>query len=127
MFVNGKKIRSHRVAYELYVGPIVPIEGADYRGTCVMHKCDNPACVNPEHLMLGTHLDNMTDKMQKGRFVSRPLLGAKHQNSKLTADDIPLIRSLNYVGAGLQQIADVFAVSRGTIHKVLTGSTWNHV
>ena len=127
MGINGKKVRAHRVAYELYVGPIEELPDADYRGTCVMHKCDNRTCVNPDHLVLGTHADNMADKMVKGRFVSRPLLGEKHQNAKLKADDIYLIRSLNYVGAGLQQIAELFGVSRGTVHKVLIGNTWAHV
>ena len=127
MGINKKKIRAHRVAYELYVGPIKELPGSDFRGTCVMHTCDNPACVNPEHLRLGTHADNMADKKAKNRFVCRPLLGEKHQNAKLKADDIYLIRSLNYVGAGLQQIAEVFGVSRGTVHKVLIGNTWAHV
>lgn len=127
MFVDGKKVRAHRIAYELFNGPIVNLVHTDARGTCVMHSCDTCACVNPEHLTLGTHQDNMRDKKQKGRVVSHPLLGARHQNSKLKADDIYLIRSLNYVGAGLQQIAEVFGVSRGTVHKVLNGVTWSHI
>ena len=125
--IDSHAVKAHRVAYELFVGEIELLDGVDSRGTCVMHTCDNPKCVNPEHLVLGTHSDNMADKMMKGRFVSRPLLGERHQNSKLKVDDIYLIRSLNYVGAGLQQIAEVFGVSRGTVHKVLNGSTWAHV
>lgn len=125
--INSRPVKAHRLAYELFVGKIEQLNGSDSRGTCVMHKCDNPLCVNPDHLLLGTHQDNMNDKMNKGRFVARPLLGEKHQNSKLKADDVYLIRSLNAVGARLQQIAEVFGVSRGTVHKVLTGNTWAHV
>lgn len=58
--VRGKKCRAHRVSYGLFVGP-VPAE------KCVLHKCDTPKCVNPEHLFLGTHLDNVRDKIRKGR------------------------------------------------------------
>lgn len=124
---NGRPAKAHRVAYELFVGKIELLEGADSRGTCVMHKCDNPKCVNPEHLMLGTHRDNMVDKIAKNRCSSRPLLGEKHQNSKLKTDDIYVIRSLNYVGAKMDQIADVFGVNRATVHRVLTGKTWAHI
>jgi len=125
--VDGKKARAHRVAYELFKGKITNLDGSDSRGTCVMHICDNPLCVNPDHLVLGTHKDNMDDKKQKGRFVSNPLVGEMHQNAKLCADDVYSIRCLNYVGASLRQLADLFSVSRGTIHKVLTGATWSHV
>ncbi len=55
---------AHRMAYELYVGPIPD-------GMCVLHRCDNPGCVNPEHLWLGTQLENVIDRDKKNRHVPR--------------------------------------------------------
>ena len=57
---RGEKLMAHRVSYEKYVGPIPT-------GMLVLHRCDNPPCTNPEHLFLGTHVDNGRDMMQKGR------------------------------------------------------------
>lgn len=56
---------AHKVAWEIANGPIP--EGNGYHGKCVLHRCDNPACVNPGHLFLGSHDDNMADMLAKGR------------------------------------------------------------
>lgn len=121
---NGKATKAHRVSYSLFVGEIKEIEGSDYRGSCVMHTCDNCLCVNPSHLVLGTHQDNMTDKKNKGRVISNSLFGEHHQNSKLKSEDIPEIRYLKSLGATFQQIAEIFGVNRATIHRIIIGDTW---
>lgn len=64
---RGKTYFAHRVAWILINGEIPVIEGADYRGTVLRHTCDNPLCVKPAHLRLGTHLDNMRDKVERNR------------------------------------------------------------
>ncbi len=63
--VGRKTLRAHRVSYELHVGAVPRGEG--HHGTCVLHKCDNPPCVNPAHLFLGTNSDNTADRHAKGR------------------------------------------------------------
>ncbi|CAN7410832.1 HNH endonuclease signature motif containing protein [Caballeronia sp. LjRoot31] len=94
--VLGKRCRAHRLSYELHFGPIP-------NGLIVRHACDNPACINPTHLLLGTHADNMRDKRDRDRASK----GESHVNAKLNDDVVDMIRSLyvsrhpEYGGAAL--------------------------
>lgn len=113
--VHGKLIRkaAHRLAWELSHGPIPD-------GLTVLHKCDNPRCVRPEHLMLGTQRDNVHDAIRKGR---RNAFG--HQ--KLTAQDVVQIRVRAAHGDDFSDLATEFNLTRHSIAGIVRGDTWKHL
>lgn len=112
---KGRAHLSHRVAWAIANG--------GWPTLCVCHSCDNPACVNPAHLFLGTHAENMVDRDRKGRVQH----GASHYLAKLTEGDIPTIRAALSAGSSKAAIAKDFGVSRATIRKVGQGKGWKHV
>lgn len=113
----GTKL-AHRVSWELHHGKIPD-------GVFVCHHCDNPACVNPEHLFLGTPKDNAQDCIQKGRCCV--LRGEEQGRAKLTEQDVRSIRKLRTNGASLKYLAEKFNVGKTTIGHLLNGDTWKHV
>jgi len=107
-FLYGK--RAHRYSYEYYNG-VIPA------GVCVLHKCDNPSCVNPEHLFLGTNRDNINDMVNKGRSLS----GIKNPAAKLTEDDVSNIRNDL---RPIRIIAKDYNVGKSQIHNIKTNTSW---
>ena len=119
---GGRNIKAYRFAWELAKGPIP--EGEGYHGACVLHRCDNPACVNVAHLFLGTNADNVADKTAKNRQTK----GAQNKQAKLNEDDVRQIRRLRKnLGWTLRLIAGAMGVDNSTISDVLTGESWSHV
>lgn len=104
---------AHRVSWMLFRGPIP-------EGMFVCHKCDNPPCVNPDHLFLGTQQDNMTDKVRKNRHLP----GERHPGAKLTADQVRAIRLDN---RNRDEIARDYSMTRSSIEKIQLGQTWRSV
>ncbi len=118
--IGGKSYRANRISYSLFKGKIP-------KGKFVLHHCDNPICVNPKHLFIGTQKDNIRDCINKGRFT----IGSKNGCSKLTENQVKEIRSLygKYGHRGLIQrkLAKLFNVSRVLISDITRGKTWKHV
>jgi hypothetical protein len=121
--VDRKTKRAHRLSYELLVGPIP-------EGLFVCHQCDNPRCVNPYHLFLGTAKDNSMDMARKGRqgFQSNPnkiRRGSKHGRAKLTEQQVLAIREAWSLGSStMQQLANDFNVSSSTIDYIVNKKGW---
>jgi hypothetical protein len=112
-FVYGDDVLAHRVAYRLYVGPIPA-------GMCILHRCDNPSCVNPGHLSVGTRVQNLEDMTEKGRRVR----GVSHGMAKLTEAVVLSIRSDPRAS---RAIAAECGVSPATISLVRARKTWAHL
>lgn len=115
--VYGQRTTTHRFSWQLHYGPIPD-------GQCVLHRCDNPKCVRPDHLFLGTNPENTQDKTNKGRQAK----GSGHGMSKLTEVQVAEIRRLRTQGLGTQRgVARLFGVDHGTIRFIERGLTWKHV
>lgn len=138
--------KAHRWIYKTLVGPIAP-------GLVVCHSCDNPPCVNPAHLFLGTHKDNMQDAVQKGRQArgdrtgsrlyperrargdthgmrkhpEARLYGARNPRARLTDEQVRAIRKAFADGAVQRHLAFEYGVSPATINRVVHGESWTHL
>ena len=125
----GRNLRASRLSYYL-------THNAD-PGECAMHTCDNPPCVNPAHLVGGTHAENNRDMRRKGRARSseeQSLIvrtycrrGSAHPDAKLTEADIPTIRLLASQGHTQRAIAELYGVDHMGICKIINGKAWTHV
>lgn len=118
---RGKDHGAHRISWILTVGEIP--EGEGYHGTCVLHSCDNPPCVNPRHLFLGSHQINMDDREAKGRG-NRP---KKATNLKLTEADVLEIRRMAASGIRQTDIAKRFELERGHVSRIVNRKMWDWV
>ena len=117
--IMGEMFSAHRVAHELYIGPIP-------EGLCVLHKCDNPPCVNPKHLWAGTYTDNMRDMAAKGR--SGDTYGERNGMAKLIAAQVLSILS-EYANGHISQeaLGKKYGVANNTISQIVNGKTWRHL
>jgi len=111
-----RAVRAHRFAWEAQNGPLES-------GECVLHRCDNPRCVNPGHLFLGTPGDNSADMVRKGRQA----MGERNPKAVLTESDVVAIRAANGDGISTVKLSRMYGVHQATVWKIVRRKTWKHV
>lgn len=121
-YYDGALRGAHRVAYcranKISIDSI--------KGKTILHTCDNPTCVNPEHLVLGTQTDNMRDKVAKGR--ANAAKGEAIPNSVLTPAIVLELRAKAAKGIySYRELGEMFNISRGTAYNAVTKKLWRHV
>ena len=116
---NKKAVRAHRWSYCQHNN----LDLSEISGLVVMHSCDNRICVNPHHLVLGTHKTNCADKVAKGRQAR----GEIHGNSKLKNWQVLLIKIRLNAGETSLHLAKDFDVSSMCISRIRSGKTWRHL
>lgn len=117
---TNRPVLAHRVSWELHYGPIPD-------GLCVLHQCDNPRCVRPDHLFLGTRRDNTHDMLAKGRHWTTPKRGEQNHAARLTEQDIRLIRSRYEQGASQTALGQEYRVTKHCIWRIVHRKNWTHV
>jgi hypothetical protein len=111
---NRVRVLAHRAMFEAFNGPITD------PSMCVCHRCDNPRCVRPDHLFLGTHADNNADRNAKGRQAR----GERNGPAKLTEAQVRTIRADTRPHS---EVAKEYSVGATTVHSLRAGKTWRHV
>lgn len=116
---HRRTFRAHRFSYELHFGPIP-------EDMLICHHCDNPPCVNPDHLFLGTDADNAADRKKKNRAAS--IKGVKNGRAKLTESQVLEIRRLYIPGKITQrQIGNMFGIHNSIVSDIVRGEYWKHL
>lgn len=122
--IGHKGVPAHRAAWILFRGEIPA-------GLCVCHRRDNRICVNPDHMFLGSHRENMLDCLRKGRFVTERMLasrrGERHGRAKITASDVTDIRNAYAAGEMPLKISSRYNISAATISNIVARRKWRHV
>lgn len=118
--LHGRMIRAHKFSYLVFNGPVRD-------GMVLMHTCDNPACVNPLHLVQATQRDNIMDAIEKGRFFFNR--GGRNPRSRLSTEAVIHIRRLADTGNPVNhcELAREHGVSETAIRKIIERKTWKHI
>ena len=122
-FKPNKTHKAHRYSWEMVHGKIPA-------GMCVCHKCDNPICVNPEHLFLGTRSENNKDMHDKGRCAKNTWTksGEENPTSKLTNEKVLAIREMYSAGnTTMQKVGEVFGITAAHVCNIVRRISWKHI
>lgn len=127
---DGKRrnsmVSAHRFSYQMQFGEIASHDS--FHGLCVLHKCDTPSCVNPDHLFIGTNLENVRDMDSKGRRVVVAKKGSDHVNSVLNEQQVREIVQKHRINKVPQnQLSKDYGVCNATINHIFTGRLWAHL
>ena len=121
IYSNKKTLKAHRVSYEIYYKKSLG-------NLHCLHKCDNPSCVNQLHLFCGTNLDNIKDKVKKGKCYTGNQKGESNGASKLTDTDVIKIRQLHQSGKFTTiKLGNMYNVNRSTISYIVNNKTYKHL
>jgi hypothetical protein len=115
---RGKQLRAHRASFEFH-------KKTSAFGLLVCHSCDNPGCINPDHLFLGNPKDNTQDMIKKGRKAN--CQGSNHPSAKLNEIDVISIKEQRSLGKKLINIANQFGITFQTVSEICRGKTWKHL
>jgi hypothetical protein len=119
--IKKRSFLAHRMSWLLARGDIPP-------GQVIRHRCDNVACVRPDHLELGTQADNLSDMRMRGRaHFNRFKTGSEHPNAKIDPEKVKLIRRLRADGLSLAKIGAQVDLNASSVHDIVRGKTWGHV
>jgi len=116
IWYDDKNYQAHRVAYEIYKGEIA-------LGLIVRHTCDNPSCVNPNHLILGTHVDNAADMVKRGRAPK----GARGKLKEYEVREIKYYLHKNKKAGVIAKLARIYNVNPQTIANIKNNKTWQFI
>lgn len=116
-WVNGKNLSTHRLVAQL----VIP--NPDNK-PCVMHLCDNPPCINPDHLQWGTWKDNNSDRQAKGRTIIPNNAGSRHGMSKITEAIADEIRNYDRSQFTMKQVANHYGISESLVSAIKLGKRW---
>lgn len=110
--VKSKPMQAHRASYQVFVGPLEP-------SLFICHTCDNPSCINPDHLYQGTHKQNQKDKQNRQRIV-----GEKHPYAKLKDTDILKIRNSDL---SQEKLGKIYNVTQAHVGRIKRNLNWSHI
>jgi len=118
--IQGKSMGAHRAIWILLNGPLRPDQH-------VCHRCDNPPCVNPDHLFIGTRSDNMRDCVAKGRKNPAHPKGESHPRSRLTEASVRAMRVESMRGDSTSVLSERYGISASQVQRIIAGKRWGHI